>query len=452
MRGRRPLHNFALAALILIGLGLTAGREVAAGLFNPQNFVLDNGMQVVVIEDHRAPVVVHMVWYKVGAADEPPGKSGIAHFLEHLMFKGTKTMPPGEFSKIIARLGGRDNAFTSYDYTAYFQEVASDKLARVMALEADRMTNLTLSDADVLPERDVVLEERRSRIDNEPSSLMSEQMRAVQYLAHPYGTPLIGWNHEIPKLGTRDALDFYAKHYAPNNAVLVVAGDVTADQVRTLAETHYGPIPAADTPARVRPAEPQPIAARRVEMRDERVKQPIFRRSFLAPSRTAGVREHAMALNVLSDLFGSGTTSRLYRKLVVEQKLAASAGAYYDDVSLDLTQFYLYATPRVGVDIAKIETAMEEAVAELLRDGVTEKEVERSKSSMLAGAIYARDSLSSAARIFGTALTSGVSIEEIESYPDEVRSVTKAQVDAAARLVFDKRRSVTGLLLPKPAS
>ncbi len=452
MRGRRPLHNFALAALILIGLGLTAGREVAAGLFNPQNFVLDNGMQVVVIEDHRAPVVVHMVWYKVGAADEPPGKSGIAHFLEHLMFKGTKTMPPGEFSKIIARLGGRDNAFTSYDYTAYFQEVASDKLARVMALEADRMTNLTLSDADVLPERDVVLEERRSRIDNEPSSLMSEQMRAVQYLAHPYGTPLIGWNHEISKLGTRDALDFYAKHYAPNNAVLVVAGDVTADQVRTLAETHYGPIPAADTPARVRPAEPQPIAARRVEMRDERVKQPIFRRSFLAPSRTAGAREHAMALNVLSDLFGSGTTSRLYRKLVVEQKLAASAGAYYDDVSLDLTQFYLYATPRVGVDIAKIETAMEEAVAELLRDGVTEKEVERSKSSMLAGAIYARDSLSSAARIFGTALTSGVSIEEIESYPDEVRSVTKAQVDAAARLVFDKRRSVTGLLLPKPAS
>ena len=240
-----------MAALVL---ATAPGR---AGLFNPEKFTLENGMRVVVIPDHRAPVVTHMVWYMVGAADDPPGKSGIAHFLEHLMFKGTAQVPPGEFSKIVARNGGRDNAFTSQDYTGYVQSVAADKLELVMRLEADRAANLVLTEAVVDPEREVVLEERRSRTDNEPSAILSEQLAAAQFLAQPYGVPVIGWEHEIRTLTKDDALDFYRTYYVPNNAILVVAGDVTAAQVRPLAEKYYGALAAGQPPPRLRPQVPR---------------------------------------------------------------------------------------------------------------------------------------------------------------------------------------------------
>jgi zinc protease len=436
----------ALAALVLV---TAPGR---AGLFNPETFTLDNGMRVVVIPDHRAPVVTHMVWYKVGAADEPPGKSGIAHFLEHLMFKGTPQVPPGEFSKIVARNGGRDNAFTSHDYTGYVQSVAVDKLELVMQLEADRAANLVLTEAVVAPEREVVLEERRSRTDNEPSAILSEQLSAAQFLAHPYGVPVVGWEHEIRALDKDDALDFYRAHYVPNNAILVVAGDVTAAQVRPLAEKYYGVLAPGQVPPRLRPQEPPQRAARRLEMRDTRVRQPTWRRSYLAPSRMAGERQHSLPLRALAEILGGGPTSRLYRALVVEQKVAAGASAFYSGRNIDRTRFWLAATPMPGGDIAAVETAAEAIIDQVVAEGVNEEELARVKTGMLAAAVYARDSISTAARIFGTALAIGLSVEDVENWPQRVEALTVEKVNAAARYVFDDERSVTGILLPEPAS
>jgi len=438
-------------AAIIIGL-MSAAFPAAAGLFNPQSFELENGMQVVVISDHRAPVVTHMVWYKVGAADEQSGKSGIAHFLEHLMFRGTAKFADGEFSKIISRNGGADNAFTSFDYTGYFQNVAVDKLDLVMAMESDRMRNLKLSDGVVDPERQVIISERRQRTDANPSSLLSEQMAAAQYLAHPYRIPIIGWQHEIQQLTAADAIAFYDRYYAPNNAILIIAGDVTIDDVRPLAEKHYGPIARREVPARARIKEPPQIAPRRVVLSDVRVSQPAWQRSYLAPSAHGGATEHALPLDLLADILGGGATGRLYRSLVIEQGIAASAGAYYSGLDYDLTRFWLSAQPKPGGDVAAIEAAVDAVIAEVLKDGVTEEELTRSKSSMRASATYARDSLGTGARIFGMGLTSGLTIDQIESWPERIGKVTVEQVNRAARYVLDMRRSVTGILKPKPQS
>jgi zinc protease len=408
-------------------------------------------MEVVVVPNHRAPVVVHMVWYRVGAADDPVGKSGIAHFLEHLMFKGTPRYPDGEFSRLVARHGGNQNAFTSQDYTGYYQKVAKEQLGLVMALEADRMTNLVLNDDVVLSERDVIIEERRSRVDNQPASLLGEQIAAAQYLAHPYGVPIIGWEHEIRGLTTEDALDVYRRYYAPNNAILVVSGDITMAELKPLAEQHYGVIPAQDVVPRLRPQEPPQRAARRVEMRDGRVSQPSLSRSYIAPSLTAGATEHAYPLQLLAEALGGGATSRLYRALVVERKLATSAGAWYDDVSLDLTRFAVYATPSAGVDVAELEAALDEEIARLLEDGVGEEEIARIKRRLIAETTYARDSLHAAARVFGAARTSGVSVAEIEAWPERIEAVTVEQINQAARAVLRPEGSVTGILLPEEA-
>ena len=441
-----PAFRRLFAALVLILLAAPGAR---AAVFNPETFTLENGMEVVVVPNHRAPVVVHMVWYRVGAADDPVGKSGIAHFLEHLMFKGTPNYPDGEFSRLVARYGGNENAFTSQDYTGYYQKVAKQRLGLVMALEADRMTNLVLSDEVVLPERDVIIEERRSRVDNNPSALLGEQIAAAQYLAHPYGVPVIGWEHEIRALTTEDALAFYRRHYAPGNAVLVVSGDITLAELKPLAEKHYGVIPAQDIAPRLRPQEPPQRAARRVVLRDGRVSQPSLSRSYIAPSLSAGATEHAYPLQVLAEVLGGGATSRLYRALVVERQLAASAGAWYDDVSLDLTRFVVYATPSPGVEIAELEAAIDEEIARLLDDGVGADEICRIKQRLIAETTYARDSLYAAARAFGPALTSGVSVAEIEAWPERIEAVTVERINQAARAVLRPEGSVTGVLLPE---
>ena len=437
-----------IPALVIVFVAAISAQNAQAGLFNPQTHTLANGMEVVVIEDHRAPVVAHMVWYKVGAADEPPGKSGIAHFLEHLLFKGTEKVPSGQFSKIVARNGGRDNAFTSYDYTGYYQNVAKDKLDLVMGLEADRMVNLKLTAADVITERAVTLEERRSRTDNNPAAQMREAMHAAQYMAHPYGIPVIGWKHEMEKLDLADAVAFYRRYYAPNNAVLIVAGDVEAKAVFAMAERHYGPLERAQTPPRSRPQEPPQLAARRVIFKDARVTQADWRRGYLAPTRTAGERQHAIPLSMFADLLGGGSTSRLYQALVVESKVAANAGAYYSATGLDMGRFVLYATPSPGVSLAVLETAMDKALKAALKDGFTAAALARSRTGLLAAAVYARDNLFTSPRIFGDALTSGLSVEQVEAWPDEVRGVTMEQIMAAGRSVLVPRRSVTGLLLP----
>lgn len=410
-------------------------------------FTLENGMQGVVIEDHRAPVVTHMVWYRVGAADEAPGETGIAHLLEHLMFKGTDRIPEGAFSRIVAENGGQDNAFTSYDYTAYYQRIAADRLDLVMGMEADRMRNLRLTEALVLPERDVVLEERSQRTENDPGALFREQMDAALYLNHPYGAPVIGWRSEIAALTLEDALDFYAAHYAPDNAILVVAGDVTPEAVKALAEQTYGPIPPAGAATRARPAEPPQLAARRMEMADPRVRQPYVIRRYLVPSRHSGGDEDAAAMAMLAEVLGGGgVTSRLAKKLQIEDRIAISSGAYYSGSGLDYGEFGVYGVPADGVSLEAIETALDEVMADLAAAGPTEAELTRARTGIRAAEIYGQDSQMGMAQRYGAGLATGLSIERIEGWPDRLAAVDAAAVKRAAAML-DKRASVTGSLL-----
>ena len=432
-----------------MALALMMPSPALAGVFNPQTFRLDNGLQVVVVPNHRVPVVTQMLWYKAGSADEPPGRSGVSHLLEHLMFKGTKTLAAGEFSRILARNGGRENAFTSYDYTGYYQTVAVDRLELVMEMESDRMTNLVITEDELDIERRVILEERRLRVDNDPSSILAEQANAALFMNHPYRRPIIGWEHEIRAIELDDVLQFYRRWYTPSNAVLVVAGDITAEELRPLAERTYGRIPAADAPPRMRPSEPPQKARRQITLRDSRVRQPSWSRTVLAPSYTAGEKEHAYALEVLAEILGGGATSRVYRTLVVEDKLAVSAGAYYSADSLGPSRFSFYASPRPGVSMKAIEAAMDALVEKLLSDGVSDEEVARAKKHMQAGAIYARDSLSTGARVLGSALASGRTVEDVETWPERIGAVDAAGVNAAARAVIVNSRSVTSLLLPE---
>ncbi|WP_323040261.1 pitrilysin family protein [Gemmobacter sp.] len=412
------------------------------------SFTLDNGMQVVVIEDHRAPVVVHMVWYRVGAADEVSGESGLAHFLEHLMFKGTTTMAPGEFSKQVAAQGGSDNAFTSWDYTAYFQRVAADRLDMVMGMEADRMANLTLAQGDVDTERNVVLEERATRVESDPGGLFSEQRQATMYLNHPYGRPIIGWRHEIAALGREAALKFYKAHYAPDNAILVVAGDVTTDQVRQLADQHYGVIPAHGlAKGRERPAEPPQIAERRVILEDDRVGQPYVVRSYLAPSRQSGAQADPAALAVLAQLLGgAGPNSALARALQFDSKIAVQSNAYYDPTGYDHSTFSLVVVPAPGVTLTEAETAMDAALERFLAEGVKPEDFATIMARQRAQQIYALDSTMGVAQRYGTALTSGLTVGDELAWPDVLQSVTPEQVMEVARKVLDRRQSTTGWL------
>jgi len=454
-RGILIKHCFFTCVMLVL---IFTGPAVRADGTEIESFVLDNHMQVVVIPDHRAPIVTHMVWYRVGAADDPEGQSGLAHFLEHMLFKRTKTLPEGEFSRIVARNGGRHNAFTSADYTGYYQTVAADRLPLMMQLEADRMVNLELDEQDVLSERDVVLEERSMRIDNQPLALLREKMAAALFEEHPYGIPIIGWRRELEKLSLENVREFYRKYYNPANAILIVAGDVTPDQVRALAEKYYAPIPGTPVPERRRPPEPAQEAALRVEHRDERVQQPTWIRSYHAPSYSAGASHHAPALDVLSGLLGSGTTSLLYQKLVVEQKIAVAAGSNYNGTSYDPDTFLLYAIPRPGLAetpeeaLKIVEQAVDQVIAEFLAEqtdpDMWAEDLKRVKTRLVAEAVYARDSISTMAQIYGQALTTGSTIEDVQNWPQSIRAVTPEDVRAAAGYVLDLRKSVTGLLLP----
>ena len=332
-RSAHPVHLLTAMVttlfVVLSTFSSTADDAVPAEKSDISSFFLDNGLQVVVIPDHRAPVVTHMLWYKVGSADEDAGKSGIAHFFEHLMFKGTKNHPPCEFGRRVAEIGGQENAFTSYDYTAYFQQVSPDALETMMRFEADRMRNLILTDDVIGPERDVILEERGSRVESQPSALLGEEVDATLYQNHPYRIPVIGWMHEIEKLNRADAIAFYDRYYAPNNAVLVVAGDVTADEVKRLAELTYGQIPRGpDLPPRVRPSEPEQNTRRTVTLNDARVSRPSMRKAWVVPSYTTAQPGEAEALDLLSEILGGGVRSRAYETLVVEKGIASSVGAY----------------------------------------------------------------------------------------------------------------------------
>ncbi|MGA0595355.1 M16 family metallopeptidase [Enterovirga sp. CN4-39] len=408
---------------------------------------LDNGLEIVVIPDRRVPVVTHMVWYKNGSADDPLGQSGIAHFLEHLMFKGTERHPAGEFSKVVSALGGQENAFTSFDYTAYFQRVAPQHLQRMMEFEADRMSGLNFDDSVVAPERDVVLEERRMRVETDPSAQLSEAMAASLFIHHPYGIPIIGWMHEIETLDRKNALDYYRRFYSPDNAILVVAGDVEAAEVVRLAEGTYGRnAPHGDRSARRRPREPDPRASRIVSVADPKVEQETLHRLYLVPSTRTADGLEAHALEVLTELLGGGPTSHLYRTLVMDGGRAVNAGAWYMGSAIDETRFAVYAVPAEGVTPAELEADLDRAVASCLST-VSDEAIERAKTRLIAETIYSLDSQSSLARIYGSALAVGETLDDVRRWPEDIRAVTREKLAEVAQRYLVARRSVTGYLL-----
>jgi zinc protease len=435
-------HLAGLVILVVLAAPAFADRARADDV---TTFKLANGLEGVVIEDHRAPVVVNMVWYRAGSADEKRGTSGVAHFLEHLMFKGTDTMAPGELSKVVEANGGSDNAFTSYDYTGYFQRVAADRLDLMMTMEADRMRNLILSEQDWKTEREVIIEERNQRTDSDPGALFGEQTRAAQFLNHPYGTPTIGWKHEMSNLTRQDALDWYKKFYAPNNAILVVAGDVNPAEVQRLAEQHFGPLAPSDGIAeRVRPSEPPQLAGRRLS---------YAMRTYLAPERDAGAQQQAAALTMLAAILGgNGQTSVMGRKLTFDTKTALYTSAFYDGTSLDDTTFGLVVVPAEGVTLQAAEDAMDGVIADFLKTGVDDGQFARIKAQITAAIIYGKDSTEGLARQYGEALTTGLTVQDVQAWPDVLQAVTEEDVMAAARAVFDRKQSVTGWLMKDDAA
>jgi zinc protease len=429
-------------------------RSLAAGLFAlfaanafaeeaawaPSSATLANGMEVVVLPDHRAPVVTHMVWYKVGAVDEAPGKSGIAHLFEHVMFKQTKNIGPEEFTSIVQRSGGQLNAFTSWDYTAYYERVEKSQLGKMMELEAERMVNLIINDdpkGPFISERDVVKEERRQRIDNNPGVILQEQVLSALWKGHPYEITVIGKMEEVAALTPQDGLDFYKQYYSPENAILVVAGDVTMADVLPLAEQHYGTIQPTGTVVGERKwRSVAPLTETQlITHSDPKVRQPVWSRYYLGYSQRRQP-EQALALDVGLEILGGGMTSRLYQSLVEKQQLAITANAYGWTTLHDEGPAVLSASPAPGVSLETLEAALVAEVEKVLAEGFTEEEVRRARNKLAADAIYARDSQAGMANLFGGWLAIGGSVEDLISYPDDVRAVTPEAAIAAVRDVF----------------
>lgn len=448
MRRRAALGGL-FAAAILTPRASALASLLRVGRRPSESFTLANGLEVVVLPSSRAPIVTQLLVYRVGSADETYGRTGIAHFLEHMMFKGTGVLAASEFSRTVARNGGRDNAFTGFDMTGYHQTIASDRLELVMRMEADRMMNLRILENELRPEREVVLEERRMRVDNVPSAMLDEAARELLFGPHkPYAMPTAGYADDVKKLSVGDLTAFYRRFYAPNNAVLIVAGDTTTEAVRTLAEKHYGPVPRRPVAARHRPAEGGAGLPQRVMRADARVPEPRWSRDFLAPSYRVGEARHAHALQVLTRLFGGSETSRLSRALVAQDKIALSASSGYGPTSLGLTSFEIEVQPVRGRSVAEVEAAVGHQMQRVLDGAVTAEEVERAQNQLLASAIYSQDSLASGTRLYGNALCTGGSIAELDDWPQAIAAVRPSDVVAAARHVWRDEGAVTSLLTP----
>jgi len=414
---------------------------------NTFQFALANGMQVLVIPDHRAPVATQMLWFRVGAVDDPPGISGLAHFFEHMMFRGTKAYPDDAFSQIIAKNGGETNAFTDHDYTAFYEQIAKDRLPLAMKLEADRLANLDLSDSHVGPERDVVLEERRMRVDNEPQSLMGEQMRAALHLSHPYGRPVIGWAEEVRRIDRVSAQDFYDHHYAPNNAILVIAGDVTPEEVRQMAQDAYGKVASRTLAPRAEFAEPPRMAETRMTIVRSDARVPIFNRIYRVPSYVQGTPGQGEGLEVYAQLLGGDQTSVLYRVLVEQKKLATDVGASYDGYARDAAEFSVYAVPRPGVTLDQLEKAVDQVLQVNTLALPRDSDLTRAKTELVASVTYRRDSQFSLASAYGQALTIGLTVDDVNEWPAHIRAVNAEAVRKAAQ-TLTKRQAVTAYLIP----
>ncbi|MGX5805270.1 M16 family metallopeptidase [Bradyrhizobium sp. Arg314] len=440
----------ALRAL-LITAGLTlAGSALAADGGKVTDFLLDNGMEVVVIPDHRAPIVTHMVWYKTGSADGPPGKSGIAHFFEHLMFKATTNHAAGEFDRAVSEIGGSNNAFTSYDYTAFHETVPPSALEQMMGFEADRMRNLILTDDVIKTERDVILEERRLRIENNPVAILGEEVDAALWQNQPYRIPVIGWMHEMEQLNRTDAAAFYDKYYRPNNAVLIVAGDVEPETVKALAEKTYGKVARGpDLPPRIRPVEPEQNTRRTVTLSDARVSVPSVSTQWVVPSYHTAKLGEAEALDLLAEILGDGNRSRLYQELVVKRGIASSVSANFEGTMLDDTNFTVYVAPRADAKLDHVEAAVDAEVARIASDGVTWDELEKAKDRYIRSETFARDNQYALANIYGLTLVTGGNVEDVQQWPDRIRKVTTDEVKAVAAHYLELARSTTGYLLPQ---
>jgi zinc protease len=443
-----PFVKRIAVAFALLGAAFAFAAPASAALKATQ-YTLKNGMEVVVIPDHRAPVVTHMLWYRVGGVDDPMGHSGLAHFFEHMMFKGTRRVPGNQLTLTVARNGGQSNAFTSHDYTAYFERIAKDRLGLMMELEADRMRNLILNDEGVKTERDVVLEERRLRIESDPSSIMGEQLQAALYMSHPYGRPVIGWSGEIARIGRAEAQAYYDRHYAPNNAILIVAGDVEPEDVLKLAERTYGRLARRDLEPRMAPVVPPRLGEARIAFSHPDAKLPTLMRVYRVPSYVTDARA-AEALQLLAEYLGGGPTSRLYRILVIDRKLAVGAGAYYSGVSRGSAEFSVYAYPAPGVSFDKIEAAMDAIITEAGAKAPLPEAFERSKTVLVADAIYSRDSQDAMANDYGQALVVGLTTKDVEEWPGRIKAVTAARMQEAARRYLIRSESATGRLSPQP--
>jgi len=411
-------------------------------------------MQVVVISNHRAPVVTHMVWYKVGAADEPQGDgvSGVAHFLEHMMFKGTKAIQPGDFSKIIRGWGGEDNAFTSWDYTAYFQSIPKDKLSNVMAMEADRMMNIQLPPKEIVTEHQVIIEERRSRTDNDPQALFIEQLRATLFTASNYAVPIIGWHDEMPKLTRQQMVDYYSTWYAPNNAILVVSGDITMAEAAPLAQKFYGIIPRRDIPQHIRPIAPDFPAPIIMTFESKDLRQPMLLRAWRAPSYISN-KVDALSLDVLMETLSGGAATELYQTLVVKDKKAADISLSFEGDSRGEGSVWLYAVPTPHTSLESLQKTIDNKLTDLIAKGIDAEAVEKAKKRLIDSEIYARDSVMGPAMVVGQSLAYGLSLDDIETRPAKIEAITSQQVQDVLKKYLDvknpKHLPVTGYLIPE---
>ncbi len=435
-----------MRSLWAIGMALLVGSAQAA----VTDVTLDNGMRVIVQEDHRAPVMVSQVWYRAGSVDEFNGTTGVAHVLEHMMFKGTPTVPAGEFSKRIAAAGGRENAFTSRDYTAYFQQMQKDRLELAMKLEADRMANLVISDDLFAKEIQVVMEERRLRTDDQPQSVVYERLMATAYQEHPYRRPIIGWMDDLQHMTAADARAWYQRWYAPNNATLVVAGDVKADAVIALAKRYFGVLPAHSLPGRKPQDEPEQIGEKRIVVKAP-AKLPYLLMAWHAPSLRDWQKDTApYALQLLAGVLSGNDSARLQTSLVKRQQVAVDASAGYDAVARGPGMFLIDATPAPGKSVADLEKSIRDVIERIRRDGISDDELARVKAQVIAADVYQRDSLFYQAMQLGEYATTGLPPEALEHRVEKLRAVTAEQVRAAAQQWLQDDRLSVAELDPQP--
>jgi zinc protease len=445
------MYSAIIRCIGLLGIAFWSATAMAAEPVKVETFTLENGMKAVVIPNHRVPAVSHMIWFRIGSADEEKGVSGLAHYLEHMMFKGTDKLKVGEYSQTVSKHGGDHNAFTSYDFTGYYVNIAKESLPLVMELEADRMVNLKVDEPEFLKEREVIIEERSMRTDNQPAALLREQMMASLFLNHPYHTPIIGWRHEMAGLNHEQVFDMYHRYYHPNNAVLVVAGDITAKELKPLAEKYYGALRQGEVLTRDWTSEPTPVAERRVVLRDEKVLQPDFTRFYLAPSFVNGKTDYAIPLTLFSQVVGGSQTSRLYRELVVKRKIATNAGVYYNGIDRGPSVFVVSATPAEGVEMDELEKAVDEVLAQALQEGITAEELNRAKTLSKSEVIYARDGLQSLAYIIGQLYMIGLDESFFNAWTDKIDAADARSLKEAGAFVLKPEKSVTGWLLPPNA-